>query len=768
MVSYVRVRTVSLRISLLTLLLGAGLALPASPARGQTTSPVPTDALAPQREAARVYPLAARFAPGEEAAIRVEALSPTGEPLTGPVNLTVFHLRDTVHRAASEPVTLWPDAPTTVEFRWTPPPSDFTGYLAVVSVGGKVIGSTGVDVSSTPLGYPRYGYLSEFSPARTQDAADATVRRLAQDYHQNMFQFYDWFWRHEKLIERENGNVRPFWRDLFGRTNSVQVIRDLLAAAHRYNALGMAYVMVYAAREGYAERWPIKPSWGMFEKPNATDQVLLDFSSLVAGATLFLFDPADPGWQAWVSSEYVDAVGTLGFDGVHIDQIGPRYDLFRADSSPLQLPETFPRFLETADARLSANDPQRAACTFNIVDGVVDGWAVSEVATSTACDFLYSEIWFKTNTYAELGRYVEQLRAIGLRRPVVLAAYPQYGEQVGPVFEAEGLTTLNGAGIARSELGYTGLGFVDSFDNRGDSITWSVDLPEPSTESLVFRYANGSGHVVTARVYVNDSVVGDVRFQTRAEWSAWAADAYLQAELHAGQNTVKLILEENTEGAVLVDHLNFGQFDEDGVRLQLAATFASGATPIIIGENEQSLAHEYYPNRSKSVPPPLKRAIRDYFSFITAYETLLFPPEVEPLEDGTTRLVATTGQRLIKEGADGIWVVPRRIGPNDMLHLINLVELDDLWRNAAETPQVQTNIGLRYYVGNDAIEAVYLASPDFDFGRTMRLPYRSNQDERGRYIEFTVPRLAYWDMVYVRRTGNAAPQPPSGSVLLRK
>ena len=752
MVNHLRARPVSHRVSLLAALL-AGLMLPPSPARGQTTPPAHADALAPRPEAARVYPLAARFSPGEEVVIRVEALSPTAMPLSGPVTLVVFHLQDRIHRVASEPVTLLPDAPTTVEFRWTPPPTDFTGYLAVITAGGRVIGATGVDVSSTPLGYPRYGFLSEFSTARTKDDADATVRRLVQDYHQNMFQFYDWFWRHEKLIERENGNLRPFWRDLFGRTNSVQVIRDLLDAAHRYNAIGMAYAMIYAAREGYAERSPIEPSWGMFELPQATDQVLLDFSGLVAGTFLFLFDPANPGWQAWMTSEYVDAVSTLGFDGVHIDQIGPRYGVLRADSSPLELPETFPQFLAAADARLSANDPERAACTFNIVDGTVDGWAVPEVATIQACDLLFSEIWFKTNTYADLRRYVEQLRDIGLGRPVVLAAYPQYGEQVGPIFEAEGMTTLNGTGIARNELGYTGIGFVDSFDNRGDSIIWSIDLPEAATESLVFRYANGSGHVVNARVYANDRLVGDVHFQTRAEWSAWASDVFVQTDLDAGQNTVTLILEEDTEGAVLVDHMNFGQFDEDGVRLQLAATFASGATPIIIGENEQSLAHEYYPNRSKSVPPPLKRAIRDYFSFITAYETLLFPPEVKPVEDGATRLIATTGHRLIGEGADGIWVARRRIGPYDMLHLVNLVTLDDLWRNAAETPPLQRNIGLRYYVGNDRVRAVYVASPDFYSGRTLQLAFETGQDDRGRYIDFSVPRLAYWDMVYVRRTG---------------
>jgi dextranase len=715
--------------------------------------PSPTDPLAPHPDAARVYPLAARFSPGEAAAIAVEALSPTGAPLVGPVELTIFHLNDEVYRAASEPVTLRPDAPTTVQFKWTPPPTDFNGYLAVVSVGGHLIGSTGIDISSTPLGYPRYGYLSNFSPDQSSAVINPVVQRLAQDYHLNMFQFYDWFWRHEKLIQRENGKISPSWLDLFGRTNSVQVIHDLIGSVHSYNALAMAYVMIYAAREGYAERWPIKPSWGMFAQPHAVAQLSLDFSSQKPGTTLFLFDPANPDWQAWMASEYVDAIKTFSFDGVHIDQLGQRQDVFRADGSPLDLPRAFASFLEATDRGLSASDPQRAACTFNIVDGTVDGWAVPEVAGSPACDFLYSEIWFKANTYADLRRYIEQLRTIGRGRPVVLAAYAQYGEEAGPIYEAEGSTTLNGAGIASNVPGFTGLGFVDSMDNAGDSISWTIDLPESSTESAVFRYANASGHVVKGQVYVNGSLVGEIQFPSRAEWSAWETSSHVNAQFAAGRNTITLAIKENTGGAIFVDHLRLSQFDEHAVRLELAALYASGATSIIIGDDQQSLAYEYYPDRAKAIPPPLKRALRDDLSFISAYETLLFPPEVASLGDATSRLIALTGQRLIDKGADGIWVVPRRIGPYDTLHLVNLVTLDDLWRNAKQSPPVQTAIRLRYYVGNDVIDGVYIASPDLDFGRTTSLPFTSGQDERGRYVEFTVPRLVYWDMVYLRRHG---------------
>ena len=738
-------------------LVGVVFALPVLVARAQIPAPLPlspNDALAPHPDAARVYSLAARFSPGQQAAIGVQALSPTCTQMVGPLELNIFHLQDQVYHAVSDPVTLRPDTPTTVEFRWTSPQTDFTGYLAVVSVGGRVIGSTGIDISSSSLGYPRYGYLSNFAPDQTPGVVGPIVQRLGQDYHLNMFQFYDWFWRHEALIERDNGNVLPSWHDLFGRTNSVDVIHNLIDTVHGYNALAMAYVMIYAAREGYAERWPISPSWGMFKQPNAVGQVSLDFSSSTPGTMLFLFDPGNHGWQDWMTSQYVDAIKTFNFDGVHVDQLGQRQGVLRADGSPIDLPHAFASFLEAADARLSANDRQRAACTFNLVDGTVNGWAVPEVAGSTACDFLYSEIWYKTNTYDDLRRYVEQLRSIGGHRPVVLAAYAQYGQGAGPVYEAEGSTTLTGgAGIANNVPGFTGLGFIDSMDHPGDSITWTIGISEASPESVVFRYANASGHTVHGRVSVNGNVVGDIQFPSLADWSAWTTSSHLSAQLPAGTNKVTLSIAEETGGAIFVDNLRLDQFDETAVRLELAAIFASGATPIFIGDDQQSLANEYYPDRSKAIPPPLKRAVRDDLSFISAYETLLFPPEVVSLGTGTNSLMAMSGQKLIDTGSNGIWVVPRRIGPYDTLHLVNLVTIDDLWRDAkVGAPPVQTDIKLRYYV-DATIAGVYVASPDFNFGQATQLPYTSGQDGRGRYVEFTVPRLVYWDMVYLRRNG---------------
>lgn len=732
--------------------LAAALLLAVSGARAQTSATVPPDALMPQPGAARVYPLAARYPPGSVATIGVEALSPTGVPLTGPIDLTIFHLADEVYHATSQPVTLLPNKPTTVQLKWTAPQADFTGYLAIVSAGGRVIGSTGIDVSSNPLGYPRYGYLSNFSPSQTPAVTGPIMQRLAQDYHLNLFLFYDWFWRHEKLIQRDKGNLTPIWMDLFGRTSSPAVIHNLIDDVHNNNARAMAYAMIYAAREGYAQLWPISPGWGMFSQPHAVAQLALDFSAQKPEEMLFLFDPGNPNWQAWMSSEYLDAIRTFGFDGIHIDQLGQRNGVLRFDGTPIDLPSAFVSFLGAAEARLTASDTQHSACTFNLVDGTVNGWAVPEVAGSAACDFLYSEIWYKANTYDDLRRFVEQLRSIGHHRPVVLAAYAQYGEDTGPVYEAEGQTTLTGeASIANNVPGFTGLGFVASMDRPGDSITWTINLPEAATESLVFRYSNASGHVVNANVSVNGIQAGSLQLPSRADWSAWESSPNIEAQLVAGTNRITLAIAAENGSAMFVDNLRFSQFSEAAVRLSRAAVYASGATSIFIGDDQQGLGNEYYPDRSKAIPPPLKRALRDDLSFISAYETLLFPPEVVSLGAGTSRVTALTGQKLIDTGANGIWVVPRQIGPYDVLHLVNLVTLDDLWRSSKQPPPAQSNMRLRYHVGADVIDSVYLATPDFDFGHSTPLPFVSGRDQRGRYVEFTVPQLVYWDMVYLRR-----------------
>jgi dextranase len=89
-----------------------------------------------------------------------------------------------------------------------------------------------------------------------------------------------------------------------------------------------------------------------------------------------------------------------------------------------------------------------------------------------------------------------------------------------------------------------------------------------------------------------------------------------------------------------------------------------------------------------------------------------------------------------------------------MLNLINLLNatntnwLDD---NADyPVPPTQTNVLVTYHYGSGTAPGhVYWASPDTRTGRMAPLSFTKGSDGNGNYVQFTLPSLAYWDMVYL-------------------
>lgn len=696
-------------------------------------------------------PAAARFAPGSTVSVAARLQAGAEQACRVELTLSVHELTNVVFRE-QQLLTLEPGAPTDVAFAWTAPAEDYRGYMAVLrATSTAATASTGVDVSSDPTRYPRYGYISVFPPEQSVERSRELVRTLSGNYHLNLLQLYDWSWRHEDLIPRQaNGSVQQTWEDLFGRVISWNTVLDVVQASHEQNVAAMAYVAMYAAREGYEQNSGVSPAWGLYTTATAEAQVALSFG---AERFLFLFDPSNTNWQDLMAAQYVEAMNAAGFDGVHIDQFGPRPTTYRADGTPVELNETFAPFLEAVDRALPETGTRGlpSICAFNIVDGIVGGYGVEQVATSPACDLLYSEIWFANDTYESLRDYIEELRRIGGGRAVVLAVYPQYGEDVGVMLEAES-ADLDGVSVSSDHHGFSGNGYVDNFDAVGDAVGWTVQLDEESLVSLVFTYANPFGAPASRSVVVDGATVGRVSFPANSE-SPWLFDAWLQVRLSAGTHSVQLAYAEGDAGRVLVDRMTLGEFDEASVRLQNAVIFASGATPILIGDDEQSLAHEYFPNRSKSLRPSLKRALQSQYSFITAHERLLFAPDVTPTTDRLGSIEALSAHRLIDSGSNGIWVLPRHTPLGDVIHLVNLRGVDDArWRNAAPTPVPAQNIRLRYRTPDARnITQVAWATPDSATGELAALPFIATDDS----IEFELPRLQYWDLVLLQRGAEA-------------
>lgn len=699
----------------------------------------------------------ALYAPGETADLTISLENSSGAVWNGSLNLEITHLEqeiDTFSFCISVP------AGSTHEFHtaWTVPARDFTGYLITASIDSANYASTALDCSSDLTVYPRYGYVYDYPEDQTAEESDAMIRALAADFHINAYQLYDWMWRHETLIERNNGSIESTWQDLFNRTISWATIEDYISSIHRYGGSAMAYAMSYAAREGY-EGFGIEPYAGLFLDRNHSSQLNVDFGN---GKTfLWLFNPANPAWQQWMVSQYIDAINSAGFDGIQIDQMGQRSNLFDYDGNSVDLGSTFSSFINAAKGGLTANNAEKNLVTFNIVDGTVDGWALDDVIHHANTDFNYSEIWWLSDTYHDIKNYIEQVRSESDGKALVLAAYMNYEDNCGVVYEAED-AQLNNVSVNTNHPGYTGSGFVDEFYTVGDSVTFTIDAPEDGLYSFIFRYAN-SGSGATRKIYVDGEILDEISFGTMSSWDEWSHDACSSSYLAAGIHTVSLVYEDTCVGAINLDNLTLGTFDENSIRLANAAFAASGASHIEIGAGQGAitmLSHEYYPKNAKAVRNSLREAMKHHYDFITAYENLLYDSDITYSDTGVQYL--NLGDEPVSGAGEvgKIWYIARQTTDYQIVHLINLTgENDTYWRNATSSPIFKTNIPAKYYVGPGAsVTGVYLASPDFNGCRSQSLDFAVGTDENGTYVSFTIPQLKYWDMVYIRRTE----QPNSG------
>ncbi|WP_214627705.1 glycoside hydrolase family 66 protein [Paenibacillus agaridevorans] len=696
----------------------------------------------------RVYTDKARYNPGDTVSISVQAKNGTGSSWSGAARLEIFHLENSVY-TSSQSLSLTNGQSTTLTFTWTAPSTDFRGYFVRIDAGTLGQGATAIDVSSDFTKYPRYGYISEFESGETALESKAKVDQLAQDYHINAWQFYDWMWRHDKMIKRTGGSIDSTWLDLFNREISWSTLQNQIDAVHDVNGQAMAYAMIYASRENYSPLG-ISPTWGIYEDSSHSNQFDVDFGD---GSTyLYMFDPQNPNWQNYIHAEYIDAINTAGFDGIHVDQMGQRSNVYDYNGNSIDLSTRFSPFLDQAKSVLTANNPARDTLTYNIVDGTVNGWAVNDVSQNADLDFLYSEIWYLSDSYNQLKNYIEQLRANGGNKAVVLAAYMNYADNAGTRYEAESASLTNVA-TNTNHAGYTGSGFVDQFASNGDKVSFAINAPEAGDYSLVFRYGNNTGANSTLNLYVDGNFVQKLYFFNQSSWGTWKHDAWYQVPLTQGAHTVELRYESGNVGAVNLDSLTLGTFDEHSVRLADAMMSASGATHIELGDDNQMLPHEYYPNRSKTMRSSLKNAMKDHYNFITAYENLLFDPDVVPNDTGS-QFVNLTGVSASGDGsANTVWYINKRTSDYNIVHLINLLGNDNQWRNTASQPSFQTNLPAKIYIGADEmITDVYLASPDLSDGETQELTFTSGTDAGGKYVSFTVPELKYWNMIYMKRS----------------
>lgn len=350
-----------------------------------------TETLEPKLSSARarveLLPTKATFAPGDPIAIDVSGAAET-------IDVTLWHLDRPIARVTVEPGEVA-----------TFPPQPEGGYG--VEAGGE---TSALDVLADPLSRPRYGFVSHYEPGRDTAGVAEQVRRL----HLNAVQFYDWMYRHARLLPPQDE-----FDDALGQPISLATVRELAEAVRRAGSLPLGYAAVYAV--------------GRQERPRWSDIALTrsDGTPWTLGEDfLWIVDPSDEGWLRFLSGELRAAADSVGFAGFHLDQYGAPKRALRPDGTVADLARGLPLLID----RIAAELPS-ARLIFNNVNDFP-----TETTAGANQDAIYIEVWPPHDELGHLAALVAKARLLAPEKPVILAAYlSQFADDETAASAAEGL-----------------------------------------------------------------------------------------------------------------------------------------------------------------------------------------------------------------------------------------------------------------------------------------------------------------------------------------
>ncbi|TYR79318.1 hypothetical protein FZC66_14495 [Priestia megaterium] len=360
----------------------------------------------------------------------------------GILKITYYHLNNVV---AQRELNMTKNK---VQWTWQAPGKDFKGYLVRVQFESKTKKdeqTIAVDVSSDWSKFPRYGFLSKFHEMSNEDMA-STISQLNR-YHINGLQFYDWHYKHEQPMKLENDRPAMAWEDIANRPTSYQTIKTYIDLAHQRNMKTMAYNLLYGAFEE-AEKDGVKKEWRLFKDQQKNDY---DYHPLPDEwkSDVFLLNSAHPEWQTYLINQQKHVYNALPFDGWHVDQLGPRGNVYDYDGNLLALDESFQPFMEHVKKEI----PDK-----RLVMNAVNQYGQKQLGKSPV-DFLYTEVWEQYKYYHDLKRIIDENNAYSQGKyNTVLAAYMNYEFSNNPgEFNTPGILLANSvifaSGGSHLELG---------------------------------------------------------------------------------------------------------------------------------------------------------------------------------------------------------------------------------------------------------------------------------------------------------------------------
>ena len=316
---------------------------------------------------------------------------------------------------------------TTRTWTWTAPPQDFQGYLVeVYTTDGTtdiIHGTIAVDVSSDWTRFPRYGFVATFGSGKTVSVVRNEMTWLNR-CHINAVQFQDWHFSHDWPLGGTREKPLSTYKDIANRIIYTSAVRNYITRQHQLGMKSFFYNLCFGVLDDYESRG-VKEEWLAFKDRNHTQKDKHDLPDSWK-SDIYLANPANPEWQAFLADRNDDVYACLDFDGYQIDQLGNRGTLYNYNGSQLNLPSGYASFIKAMKERHPGK---------RLVMNAVSEYGGKEIGRTGQVDCFYNEVWgchsgdALTNTearFANLRNIIQNNRSYNADLQTVFAAYMNY------------------------------------------------------------------------------------------------------------------------------------------------------------------------------------------------------------------------------------------------------------------------------------------------------------------------------------------------------
>jgi dextranase len=352
-----------------------------------------------------VYGDLPQYQTGSETNIIVEICNPIDTEINARLQIKVVKYYETVYEDEKH-IALHQDSATSERFSFQLPVTEWQGFGVDVTLKSDnfecQIMSTAFDVVQSWDTAPRYGFISDFYQEDENDSKD--VLQMTK-YHLNVIQFYDWMYRHEDLIPKEE-----YFTDSLGRELSLKAIRNKIKLCHEKGMKVLAYGAIYSASKEFAKE---HAEWAFYNNIGA----MQGFENWINIMNI----TDDSPWCRHIIGEFKKAIEQFDFDGIHMDTYGFPKTAFSVvgEKKLVNLKEYFPIIINNLKKELKS---VKKDC--GIIFNAVSNWGVETIAPAQE-NAVYIEVWDPFDRYIHLYNLVNYGKLLGKNKQVILAAYYQ-------------------------------------------------------------------------------------------------------------------------------------------------------------------------------------------------------------------------------------------------------------------------------------------------------------------------------------------------------